>query len=70
MKQIQDSERARKKQEKRKLKLRKKRRKRLNAKIDRTVSLLALLLCILFSALDVMERKGLLPWKRRGENMA
>ncbi|MCM1135606.1 MAG: hypothetical protein NC400_08520 [Clostridium sp.] len=64
MGQIQESERKRRKLEKKKKKLEEKRRKRINAKIDRTVSLLAVLLCVVFSVLDVLERRGKLPWKK------
>ena len=46
----------RKKEEKRRIKERRKRRKRVNLRIERTVSFLAILICVVFSILDVLER--------------
>ena len=48
------SERKRRKLEKKKRKQRQKRRKRMNARI----------LCMVFSLLDVLEKRGKLPWKK------
>lgn len=52
--------------EKKKRKEKEKRRKRLNARIERGVYFLAVLVCIVFSVLDVMEKKEIeMPWKNR-----
>ena len=51
------STRGEKKLEKKKIKLEKKRRKRINRKIERAVSFLAVLICIVSSVLEVKERK-------------
>lgn len=51
------SDKRRKKEEKRRRKERRKRRKRVNLRIERSVSFLAILLCVVFSALEVLERK-------------
>lgn len=49
---------------KKKLKQQKRRRKKINSKIDRTVSLLAILVCIAFSVADVLEKGGKINLKR------
>lgn len=47
------------KQEKKRIKQQRKRRKRINSKIERAVSFLAILVCVVFSVLEVLEeRKG------------
>lgn len=59
------SERRRRKLEKKKRKQQQKRRKRINARIDRTVSLLAVALCVAASVLDVQRRRGKLPFAKK-----
>ena len=58
------SERKRRKLEKKKRKQRQKRRKHMNARIDKKLSFLAAGLCMVFSLLDVLEKRGKLPWKK------
>lgn len=58
------SERKRRKLEKKKRKQRQKRRKRMNARIDKKLSFLAAGLCMVLSLLDVLEKRGKLPWKK------
>lgn len=53
-----DKEKLRKKKEKAKIKARKKRWKRINARIDRTMYLAALGICVTFCLLEVKEKKA------------
>ena len=50
-------EKAQKKLEKKMLKQKMKRRKRINLRIERTVSSLAVLVCVVFSVAEVLENK-------------
>ncbi|MDE7445029.1 MAG: hypothetical protein K2N15_04895 [Lachnospiraceae bacterium] len=45
------------KQEKKRIKQQRKRRKRINSRIERAVSFLAILVCVVFSVLEVVEEK-------------
>ncbi len=53
-----DREKIRKKKEKEKLKAKQKRWKRLNARIDRTMYLLAVGICVTFCLLEVKEKRA------------
>ena len=59
------SERKRRKLEKKKRKQKQKRRKRVNARIDRTVSALAVGLCVAAYLTDVVKKRGSGFWKRK-----
>ena len=60
----------RKKEEKRRIKERRKRRQRVNLRIERTVSFLAILICVVFSILDVLEKKRMAGERGRKEEAA
>lgn len=45
------------KQEKKRIKQQRKRRKRVNLRIEKAVSFLAILICVIFSVLEVLEEK-------------
>ncbi len=64
------SDRKRKKEEKRRIKERRKRRERINSRIERAVSFLAILLCVVFSVLDVLEKKRIAGERGRKEEAA
>ena len=57
MAQVLKSSRELKKMEKKKDKMEKKKRKRINRRIERTVSFLAVLVCIAASVLELQERR-------------
>lgn len=57
MTRISKQEKMQKKLEKKMLKQKIQRRKRINSRIERTVSFLAVLVCIVFSVMEVLDRK-------------
>ncbi|MDE5907979.1 MAG: hypothetical protein K2H52_04430 [Lachnospiraceae bacterium] len=64
------SDARRKKEEKRRMKERRKRRKRVNVRIERTVSFLAILICVVFSVLEILEKKQIKGGTGRKEGAA
>ena len=57
MTRISKQEKAQKKLEKKMLRQKIKRRKRINSRIERTVSFLAVLVCIVFSVLEALDNR-------------
>lgn len=58
------------KEEKKRIEAYRKRRKRVNLRIERAVSFLAILICVIFSVLEVLEKKKVTGGTGRKEGAA